>query len=238
MGTKLADAAAATDMTADGIAVITGQALASVEQWFAIGIVPSEHRETVAQAVGLSSSDLDGSEELPSPSEPDSESASNGSGRARPAKRATGRRKARSSERNVAAETTNAVRLCAAIAHMDAGRRAQLEQIGQIDSESHDPVEQLQATTLRLLSLPKATTDAFRAISDLANHTNPIMMGAELGNRNRKELTEIYRLCCILNRASQDDLPSGTDSLVVVADAIGRLDDAAKQTLDEVSKLS
>lgn len=218
MPTTLANAAAATDMTADGIAALTGQANDVVSGWFDVGIVPSEHRNTVAAAIGVDPSDLGGNGNAPA-AKPAAKNASK-----KPSRR-------KSVDRGVAAEVSNAIRLCVEVATMPSETRTLLEQVGQIDVDDTAPADQLYATVVRLLSLPKPTADALATLDALLQITNPIKVGAELGAKGRRELVEIHRVALALSGRSAAELPSSDDALLDVAEAVGELDDDATRML-------
>lgn len=199
----LADALTQTDHDTETLALIVGVSADEVAGWVTTGQIPDEHLQAVV--------DLLGPIDPPAPS---------GNTDKRTNRRKPTRRKATAA--TATAEVTAAVTLCATLA---TASPSQQQLAAAIAKEDHDlTAEGLRDLTLRWLNLPKATSEALQALRTLTEITNPFRVGAALGQYDRRQLTEVYRLAQLLTgQDGEQPLPAGDDAVVAVAETVGQL---------------
>lgn len=195
MSTTLASRLAAADLTADGLAAAVGVAPDEAERWITAGDVPAEHLEAVDEILGEDSG----------PAQPQ---------QAKQRKKAAAKRR-RTGPRGLSADVVNALKVCTQLMDADSHRRDLIVELARVDTDG-PASEQLFDMTARMLALPKTTGEALKDLERLLQIDNPFKIGAQLGDKDRPELTELYRVCCAVAGRPVADLPSGDDAVPVV----------------------
>lgn len=186
----------------DALADLTGVDPVEVGNWLRSGEVPDAHKGTVEAKLGKSLEELQQNGQRRKPGA--------GSQNGRPKRKSSRGRNA------IGAEATRALQTCATLVHADEPKREAARALVGVTTPLSKP-EGLIETSEGLLSVNKTTTEAISALAELIKVDNQIKVGIEVGRRDRRELSEMFRVALVLLAKPDQELPGGDEAAYEVA---------------------
>lgn len=222
MATTFAQAAKNNDLDESALAELTGATPEDAKGWLTSGDLPDEHLDAVQDALGVEFST--------------NGSSSNGDAKKKSRSGSSASRSKSRRRNSVSADVNRGLRVMAALALGDEAFRAAAAELGKVEAQPEDTVEQsLVDTAEALLTLPKTTTDAIDDLQLLIEIENPIKLGLSLGKRDKRELNEVARVCSLLLERPEADLPSDNDeAAMLVVEYVSDVKASARPLLDKV----